>query len=185
MACNAWVLEGDRIADQDNVEAIVLASAWASALNRDDYFRAHDDSRTIIDLHSPSNDWIYSLLEDRIRGWTEQNKRVYIILSHPGGGEADPGATLANRLAWEPEPLHNSLSLAKHREQTAFIQARLHRLALNTGAKVIDPALSLCRDDVCETQTESGTHLYTDNSHLRASFVRRKIHYLDGIVGSH
>ncbi len=182
--CNAWVLEGDRLADQDAVEAIVLAASWASALNRGDYFRAGDSSRTIIDLHSKSNDWVYSLLEKRVQGWVNDGKRVYIILAHPAGAEADPSGTIANRLGWNPVELHRTISLAKHRENTAFVHSKLLKLAANTGAIVIDPALWLCQGDVCETQTATGTPLYTDASHLRASFVRSAVHYLDDIVGS-
>jgi peptidoglycan/LPS O-acetylase OafA/YrhL len=183
--CNSWALEGYRLAEREDVEAIVLGASWVNSLNRSDYYRVDDGSRTTLDLHSADNDWIYSLLEDRIRGWIDSDKRVYIILAHPDGDEANPGTTVPDRLAWTPQRLHRPLSLATHRKKTDFIHDRLRGIAQNTGATIIDPAPWLCEEDVCETRTENGKHLYCDDSHLRASFVRDKARYIDGIVDGH
>lgn len=181
--CNGWALDGYQLADRDEVEVIVLGASWLNVVERADYFRIDDSSRNILDLHAPENDWVFSLLEDRIRGWVEQNKRVYIILAHPDGEAANPGTTIPDRLAWKPVALHRTLSLRRHRERTAFIHDRLLLIAQNTGATVIDPAPWLCQGDICETQSEGGTHLYCDDSHLRATFVREKVRYLDDIAG--
>jgi len=180
--CNAWALEGYRLADREEVEVVVLGASWVYSLNRSDYYRVDDSSRTTLDLRSADNDWIYSLLEGKIRSWVENNKRVYIILAHPDGDEANPGTTVSDRLAWNPQILHRSLSLATHHKRTDFIHDRLRSIAQSTGATIIDPAPWLCKGDVCETQAENGKHLYCDDSHLRASFVRDKVRYLDGIV---
>lgn len=181
-SCNSWAQQGQQLADQADVEAIVLGASWLNAIERDDYFRIDDSSQTILDLRSSSKDWVFSLLEDRVQGWIDKNKRVYIILANPDGPSADPGTTIPDRLAWKLVVLHRALSLAPHRERTAAVHDRLQRIAKNTGATIIDPALWLCKGDVCETQTAVGNHLYTDDSHLRASFVRDKVHYLDGVV---
>jgi hypothetical protein len=180
--CNAWAQEGYDRADRDDVETIVLAASWILSLDRGDYYRVGDSSRTNLDLRSPQNDWIFSNIEDRIRVWVENNKRVYIVLTHPAGPAADPGGKIADRLAWAPVPEHRVFSLAEHRNKGAFIHARLRRIAQNTGAAIIDPAQWLCRGEFCETETSSGIPIYCDDSHLRASFVREKVHYLDGIL---
>lgn len=178
-SCNAWAQEGYDLADRAEVETIVLAASWILSLDRGDYYRVGDSSRTILDLRAPDNDWIFLNIEDRIRAWVASNKRVYIVLTHPGGPEADPGGKIPDRLAWSPERDRRALSLEQHRRQGAFIHDRLQRIAENTGASIIDPAQWLCHEGVCETETITGIPIYCDDSHLRASFVREKVRYLD------
>ena len=181
-SCNDWALAGYRLADRDDVDTIVLGASWIHAVDRGDYYRADDENRTLLDLRSPDNNWIFSQMETRIRQWIENNKRVFIILANPDGDDAHPGSKISDRFAWEPSVTRRKLSLAEHRKNSAFVHGKLRQIAHSTGAVIIDPALWLCRGDVCETESASGIPLYCDDSHLRASFVRDQVHYLDDIV---
>ena len=181
--CNAWAQEGYELAEQGDVEAIVLGACWTNSLNRGDYYRMGDSSRTVLDLRAPENDWVFKQIEDSVRSWLERNKRVYIILSNPDGPAADPGSKIPSRLAWDARVEGQMLSLDEHLKKNAFVHDRLRQIAESTGATVIDPALALCDGDICKTEMTSGAPMYCDDGHLRGSFVRDKVLYLDAIVG--
>jgi peptidoglycan/LPS O-acetylase OafA/YrhL len=181
--CNAWAQAGYELANREDIETIVLGASWIESLDRGDYYRADDSHRVILDLRSPQNDWVFSRIEDNVRGWIAKNKRVYIILANPAGPDADPSGKIGDRLAWTPSVEHRVLSLTEHRKKSAFVHDRLRLIAKDTGATIIDPALWLCEGDVCETETTGGVPMYCDDGHLRGNFVRDKVHYLDVIGG--
>ena len=181
-ACQESVLKEFAFAGRDEVDTIVIGASWFGFLERGDYFRAGDPSRASLDLRAPDSDWVYALFEKQLAAWVQRKKRVYIVLSHPGGLEADPAGMIADRLAWHPSVSHRTLSLAEHLKKTGFIHDRLRRLANAAGATVIDPAEWLCHGETCPTESEAGAPIYMDSTHLRASFVRTEIHFLDAVV---
>jgi hypothetical protein len=78
--------------------------------------------------------------------------------------------------------VHRTLSLDEHRHKGAFVEGKLRKIAKNTGATIIDPSLWLCDGEICETKAAGAVPIYCDESHLRASFVRENVYYLDDIV---
>src|SRR5712671_3522592 len=63
------------------------------------------------------------------------------------------------------------------------VVSRLKRIARSTGATVIDPVDYLC-DGNCPTLTNDGWPVYMDDNHLRPSFVRQHVTFLDAIVSA-
>ena len=58
------------------------------------------------------------------------------------------------------------------------VNTMLRSVANSVQAKVIDPLESLCGSTECSTLSD-GRPIYKDHAHLRSSYVREHIHYLD------
>ena len=61
------------------------------------------------------------------------------------------------------------------------IVSRLKTAAYSAGAVVIDPVEYLCRRD-CPALTNDGAPIYKNNGHLRPSYVRDNVTFLDAII---
>lgn len=108
-----------------------------------------------------------------------KGKKVYIVSSIPYGGHYSPKSFFkrdfignwhlnlqhASRKEWENNNLKANQALAE--------------IARNTGAIIINPESSLCSDDICRTYQDDGSPIYKDEGHLRSSYVRQHLNYLD------
>jgi hypothetical protein len=65
------------------------------------------------------------------------------------------------------------IDLAEFRKSTDYIRRQLAEVALKTGAILYDPAEELCSATECPVLGDDNIPIYTDNSHLRASFIAR------------
>jgi hypothetical protein len=63
------------------------------------------------------------------------------------------------------------IDLGEFRARTAFVDGELRRVAAESGASWLDPALSLCGPTACPTVDARGAPVFRDGAHLRASFV--------------
>jgi len=62
------------------------------------------------------------------------------------------------------------------------IAVALRDVANQTGATIIDPMEFLCSAEQCASVEQNGETIYRDISHLRPSFTRYKIEYLDRLL---
>lgn len=113
---------------------------------------------------------------------TERGKRVYLLLGIPEGWELSP------RLMYTGSRL--SKLTMKPVDQIAFDRATyfgkygglrdvLKRFAAENGAIAIDPFDVLCWDGNCPVLDHLGNPLYKDGFHLRASYARSSVSYID------
>jgi hypothetical protein len=54
-------------------------------------------------------------------------------------------------------------------------------MALSAGARIIEPYASLCDDKACQAVASDDQPIYMDGYHLRASYVRQHVRYIDPI----
>jgi peptidoglycan/LPS O-acetylase OafA/YrhL len=181
--CLAFVRLGFVLAAEAEVETVIIGGSWVGFISRGDYYRAGDQSRDLLDVMSPANNWIYQNFQQEIRDVVLRGKRVFVVLNPPGGQQAIPDAFDFCRLcASIPRFPYRFISLSEHVRRTGPINAKIREAAQRAGAFVLDPADWMCDSTKCPTTTSTGVPLYIDATHLRASFVREQIHAFDPLV---
>jgi hypothetical protein len=108
-------------------------------------------------------------------------KKVTIILSNPTSPLYEPGSFVSSRLT-------NNVKFGDYpyilkRDYVSFVAPlhdRLRKIAQETGAGIIDPIEYLCGEEKCYV-TANGSPIYKDDNHLRSSYVRENIEFLDDL----
>jgi hypothetical protein len=74
------------------------------------------------------------------------------------------------------------LSRADIQKLLGATNAKLIQVAQQTGANVIDPIQSLCDHLTCPAVSPDGEPIYVDGAHIRPSYARANVSYLDETV---
>lgn len=175
--CSTFVDAAFARAAKPDVDRIVIAASWFGFLHRGDYYSLDDP------LHRPLNalqeERAFQQLARTLKRLRESGKKIAIVLSHPSDKASGPYARIARSgVGWRVLPPHE-INLAQFQITTATAQNRLRRLAQESGAEIIDPTNYLCSRGKCATTSPSGIPLYSDDTHLRATYVRDHVTYLD------
>jgi hypothetical protein len=59
---------------------------------------------------------------------------------------------------------------------------RLRAIGAQTGAKVVDPRLTLCEGMICPARDANGMPLYLDSNHLNGSNARERASFVDEML---
>jgi len=131
----------------------------------------------------PTLDSVYAVLEGEIASLQKAGKRVFIVLSNPNSPANNPRAMLPRRLPWlSPKKLVRETNRQDIVNRGAEARRHLLLIAQRTGATIIDPLQFLCAELTCRTVTRDGRAMYLDDHHLRASYVRDSVTFLDDIL---
>lgn len=109
------------------------------------------------------------------------NKRVFLVLNIPTGGQLDPKYMAKRDLKAFPRVLSiRSGGIPRVDLETAYgqVQSDLARVAIDAGAAVINPMNSLCATN-CAGIDADGEPMYKDAGHLRPSYVQRHADFID------
>jgi peptidoglycan/LPS O-acetylase OafA/YrhL len=169
--CRKTVQQGLAYARSPSVDTVVLGAHWY---------------RYLVDLTDGgrfSTDAVLGDLRRMIAGFIKDGKRVYIVLNIPRGNEFDPRQMVQWTL------LSPGFRISIHNAGTADIiklvgpaDDRIREVAQSTGAVVIDPLEFLCNSTVCPAISPGGDPMYKDGSHLRPSYVRDHVQFLDQTI---
>jgi peptidoglycan/LPS O-acetylase OafA/YrhL len=180
--CAEFVHRAFEHAASPYVDTVVLSASWEGFVTRGDYYAEHDRSKTPIDLLSPQGEWVFAGLERTLASLSQQGKRVVVVLSSSRGRAMDPKTWVDRGLAGlSPHP-RDPVPLQSVRALSADIDRKLEEIAARIHAQVVDPMQVLCTNSVCPAVDEDGAFIFSDSSHLRASFVKRKFSLLDRFV---
>lgn len=138
-------------------------------------------------------DTLFDRLEERVREAKRKGISVTLMGPIPSSFQSyvqEKSRAIAARHLPLPPPLSASTELlagyiaeAKFHQTAAPINARLIRLANNTGAHYIDPADYLCTKGKCPLIDAEGRPLYKDESHLRPGTVAsNRCKWFDALV---
>lgn len=175
--CSTFVDDAFARAAKPDIDRIVIAASWFGFFNRGDYYALDDPRRR--PLNALQTDWAFQRLATTLNRLRESGKSIAIVLSHPSDKASGPEARIARSgLGWRVLPPHE-IDLGTFRAATAAAHDRLKRLAQESGAEIIDPSRFLCSAGKCATTSPSGVPYYSDGTHLRASYVRDHVTYLD------
>jgi hypothetical protein len=164
-------------ADPD-VDVVVIAAAWYANLAEMRGLHTIGQTATL----KPKVDVAIEGLKKTIEELTKNGKRVYLVLNLPVGSRFDPRAHI-DRTKLNPErALEKCADSSKIIAALEPITSRLRDVSRETGAIVIDPLQSLCGAGSCPYSSASGEWMYRDLWHLRPSYVRDHVKYLDALI---
>jgi peptidoglycan/LPS O-acetylase OafA/YrhL len=168
------------IAKAPRVNAVVYAAIWAEYLSDEVTF--FDGENEPLRTKGSPTDRAFAHFASELRGLTDSGKRVYIVLDNPVDSAFDPVSMLPSRVpgfarrgavTWVPRSRIEARSQA--------VNVRLREAARIGGATIIDPVDFLCGTSSCPTVSATGRPFYRDDNHMRASFVREKVTYIDRV----
>lgn len=177
MSCAAFVERGLELAKDPRVKTVVLAGSWPGMMSRGDYRDARTGSA--LDLADSSADWVFQAWADSLRALREQGKRVVLVLSSPRADEFNP-KRMVRRGLFDFQVVPVSVTRSSLEQKTASINPRLRGLASSSGIEIVDPLEHFCGSDgLCSPVSAEGAPILTDGSHIRGSYVRGSVRYLD------
>lgn len=125
-----------------------------------------------------------SSLSSFIREMVSNGKLVFLVANIPVGKEIDPKYIAQRDIRAFPDVFKlrtGGMDKAELEKKFGKIRSDLKKVGLEAGAIVIDPVDYLCTDR-CESLDDQGSPIYKDVSHLRPSFVRDRVDFLDKTI---
>lgn len=181
--CGAFARDAYTYALDSGVDRVVIGARWyyyflnASAYG--DYVFDDGSAKHSLALDSEGAREAYTALGRWIGDLVRNHKKVYLLLDIPFGDELDP-AYLVKRSLWRGFALHPGLlDQQQFVRMVSVVSGPLREAGQANGATVIDPVASLCDGRSCSALTVDGSPKYKDVVHLRATFVRDSVTYLD------
>ena len=113
-----------------------------------------------------------------IADMTARGKKVTVVLSIPVGRELEPRRLYRRHFFSPSEDKGLVLTKEQFLKEYGSLLDEITAVAKANGANVINPVDDLCKDGVCIVEDENGP-IHYDFGHLRSSFVRNKVKYLD------
>jgi hypothetical protein len=172
--CERHIEKALAYADRRDVHTIVLASFWPA------YFMKESGETDVLNEKAlPA----LARLRSTIADWRSNGKRVYIVLVAPIGLEFDPRSNI-QRVIRSPGFRVKNIQVPPRAElerRSAPIQSLLKDIARDTGSIIIDPVKELCGPTACPAFAD-GQAMYHDGGHLRPSFVRNRVRFIDETV---
>jgi hypothetical protein len=165
-----------------DVHTVVIAASWSGFAARPDYYRADDSTKTPIHPLTDATQWILDDWQAKIASLTRTGKRVIVLLNNPRGPLVDPKHLIQRSLwSWDgyPPPPARRADL---KLLVDGVDRRIETAAIAAGAEVVDPFDGLCHKAICPATTEDGYPVFMDDSHLRASYTQKNVHYLDAFL---
>jgi peptidoglycan/LPS O-acetylase OafA/YrhL len=174
-----------QLANSPQVDRVVIGAAWGgyftsqkSAYGVFTTAKYHLNNFTLEDPEGAQEAFLR--LRRVVAQLTQKKKTVYLVLGIPSGNEFSKGGeALKNRpilLTGLNAQLGTMVSRHVVSDRLKFANDNLREIAKETGALIIDPIDHLCGENGCPTNG------HKDQGHLRASYVRHYVDYLDATV---
>jgi peptidoglycan/LPS O-acetylase OafA/YrhL len=167
--CTTFVERGMELAADPSIKSVVIGAAWMA------YFNSAE-------VLSQSNAAFGSLTKT-IRELSAQGKTVWLVLNIPIGAGISPKGAVRRTFWGDTKVVPMELSRAEFDRSWGPVRAQLVQAAKSGGGRIIDPSEWMCSDSICPGETENGSPIYTDGSHLRASYVRNYATFMDQTLG--
>jgi hypothetical protein len=173
-SCPAHVERVLAYAKDTSVDTVVIGACWYCVFVDYRAFGAPGPLKTNVDSSLDS-------LRQLLLAFGSAGKRVYLVLDKPVGTAFDPRRTIRRSIlppGFEVIPSRPARTDLIRAVQP--IETRVLQIAAETGARVIDPLEALCgKEPICPVVSSDGRPMYQDMRHLRASYVRDHVRFLD------
>lgn len=173
-----------KYAKSPEVKAVVIGAQWFGYFNDGQgtsrYYFAHDKTSGARQLLKDDPQRGYGKLEETLHSLRASGKIVYLVLNIPYGESIDPSA-MVRRSILDLDFSTNVAGLQKDSFLKYYgpIREKLTEIGRQTGAIVIEPLEFLCDANHCPSVMEDGEPIYKDLSHLRPTFTRTNVRFLD------
>ena len=163
--------------EQKNIQNITIAALWPLYFTNDSECIIDGISLTTEEGKKKALDHIGSF----IRELKNREKKVTLLLASPSDNRLDPKnmyyRTFSGFLFQNPP----KIPLSGYQKTVQEINFKIRKTAEENGATVIDPVPFLSTEGFLITEYE-GQLIYFDNAHIRPSYMRSQIRYLDDTV---
>jgi peptidoglycan/LPS O-acetylase OafA/YrhL len=179
-SCSAFIPWVKTLLDDDKrIDRVVISAFWYR------YFTpgsAYSCRGTSLGQHDGRDRALknFSSLLGELRS---QGKQVVVVKSIPFGPPLDPKGYFKRGFLGKTVKQQEMLSVKEFQAVYAPLEIsdRMSEIALENGARIIDPTDFLSECGICIAEDEDGP-IRHDYDHLRPGFVRGKVEYLDAIV---
>jgi hypothetical protein len=180
--CTTAVSDAWRLAASPEVDTVVIAASWYGYFanwQQDVQVPVGGQLQTF--PAKPAHEAAYVTLQQSIARLRAVGKRVFLVLQPPSGNLFDPRSMITGSRFGEMKPRTDMepFRVARFYSDNAEPRNRLLQIAQATGAVVIDPVDTICKNGICPTVNAAGEPIYTDPVHMRPFYVRSMVHYLD------
>ena len=165
------------INEEKNIRNVTIAGLWP------DYF-TKDHGHTVDGISLNTEEGKAIALEhigELIKELKTKGKKVTILLACPSERRLDPKNMYCRNFfgfSFIPPP---KILLSEYQRSVEEINFKIRKIAEENGATVIDPVPFLSKDGFLTTESD-GNLIYFDNAHIRPSYMRSKIHYIDDVI---
>jgi peptidoglycan/LPS O-acetylase OafA/YrhL len=162
---------------------VLIGSSWHRYFSPEEDYSVADEGVTSLRLNTPEGRArAFQSLEQELRTLRTRGIGVFLLLAEPHGPEFSP-ATMLQRSPFGVLAIrHGDLSRPAFEREYVAVDAALAAVGQRASATVINPLDFLCTRDVCPSTQDGVTPVYKDESHLRASYVRQYVTYLDPLL---
>jgi peptidoglycan/LPS O-acetylase OafA/YrhL len=186
--CAEFVREVLQFSSTHTVTTTVVGACWYCYFvtegrpeSQYTYYFERDGVRTPLNDRVAGDRRTFVTLRDMLSGFAASS-RTYLVLNIPSGRALDP-KYMVQRSLFRGFTV-NAGGLDRNAFLTDYgpVRNQLLEIAQAAGVAVIDPMQWLCNDTTCPAVSTDGDPLYKDASHLRASYVRAHVHFLDNVL---
>jgi hypothetical protein len=166
------------LAGDPSIKTVVIGGAWHTYFNNSPYYLEGDSGGHMMVGTEPWNR-AFDELAQMIGDLVSQGKLVWVVLNIPMGQELSP--TLSVRRSLTGATTFRAVQLDRPAFERTWgpIRAKMIDAARIGGAHTIDPMEWLCQGTTCPGQTPDGMLTYMDAGHLRSSYVRDHVTFID------
>ncbi|GAC1672300.1 MAG: hypothetical protein NVS9B2_19960 [Steroidobacteraceae bacterium] len=178
-----------------DVDTVVFGAFWEEYLlgeysvdsHRVRVYSAADHRRAPLQLESAGTRIALERFRNIVARLVSSQRRVFIVLSNPTSPLFDPVFPPEIRLSLHLPPAL-PVGRAPHIDAEPFeayvapLMRRLHDIAAQTGARMVDPRTALCEGMICPAADPDGMPLYLDSNHLGGSAARNRASFVDDML---
>jgi len=168
---------------RNDVKTVVIGAMWYKYFYDESTYHTKGDTQgNVATLNEPEGRAQgFKSLETMLMQLNAMGKTTYLVLNIPTGRALGPNKMVYRSLHDRDAFFSFNYDGLREQELDKYldIDAKLKAIALRTNTVVIDPKLFLCTDGQCPSITGDGEPMYKDGGHLRPSFVRTHIHFLE------
>lgn len=173
--------------EKPEINTVVIAAQWHTYMmkQRGLYYSDNDTLYSMDGMESEGVKKAYVQLEQMIKKFRSQGKKVYLILNIPVGSELAPRSLVLR--SWKHLGLYikespPGINKEEFRKNIAPAMEPLKDIAQRTGSIVLDPMTWVCGVERCSPLTADGVPIYKDVEHLNATFVKEHLSVLDQTI---
>jgi len=184
--CIGFVDDVIAYASLPEVKTVVISAQWYAYFGKGSksYFDNSQTTRVLFLDGLEGSRLAFTSFETMLSKLASMGKTTYLVLNIPIGTELSPKSMVNRSIHSEAAFFSvnyegiNEKDLDKYRH----IDDALAKLARKTNAILIDPKRFMCMAGRCPSVSGAGEPIYQDFYHLRSTFVRTQIHFLDQTV---
>ncbi len=169
-----------QLAADEHIDTVVVGAAWFGYFEPNLFKAADEKGGQNAELIA-----MQASLDHVFKAIARPNRKVYLVLSIPSGAQVDPRSYI-ERDFFHIRQANNTVKPIDQKEYIAENKgayAVLARIAQDNKLTVIDPLHFLCEHNQCFALDSDGKAKYKDSGHLRPTYVRNKLFYLDKVMG--